>query len=82
MTVYIETAVGLPNTCAGCGKAVGATWFAANDDQARAGQGYHPDSACLPEGVVTVAQEPPAAPPDDKSADSGAKPRTAAKKRK
>lgn len=35
----IKTNAGLPNTCSVCGGDPGATWWAPNDDQARAGQG-------------------------------------------
>jgi hypothetical protein len=34
-----ETRAGLPNTCSKCGKEVGASWFAANDESALAGAG-------------------------------------------
>lgn len=49
-----ETAVGLPNTCAGCAATPGATWWAQNDDQARAGQGFCPTCA----GKVPEAPKP------------------------
>ncbi len=34
------TTAGLPNTCAGCGGDPGPEWYAVNDEQAVAGQGF------------------------------------------
>lgn len=79
---YIETTAGLPNTCAGCGKPAGPTWWAANDDQAIAGQGFHPDPDCLPAGVETSVLEPPESPQVAETAGAGAKTPTTPKKTK
>lgn len=40
-----KTTVGIPNSCCLCGAFQHVAWFAANDDEARAGQGYCPKDA-------------------------------------
>ncbi|MCI0363681.1 MAG: hypothetical protein L0219_07340 [Phycisphaerales bacterium] len=62
----IKTSRGLPNTCSNCGGDPGAFWFAANDDQARAGQGLCKDCA-YPKAEKSEEKQPP------ESKDSGKK---------
>jgi hypothetical protein len=50
-----ETRAGLPNTCSECGKDVGPSWFAPNDDAAAAGGGVCTECAGQKQTFAPIA---------------------------
>ncbi len=54
---FIVTAVGLPNSCAGCGQPQAGLWLARHEDEARSGGGRCPTCAGLV--TETAIQEAP-----------------------